>query len=235
MQTATRLADQPDPNKVYTLHINQIEGLEGLWQDILSLSKEPPGFDTALYQQHINQTYLKRICATLEKPPTDEMWRCERDLNYMHSMERNYPRSNSNLYKPESAVVKMPDNKTEAEQAAFAAPLKKLLGQEVLVRGNFFYPPGGFKEWHTNMHHEPGWAMYIVHVEEDHQSWFRYIDPLTKEMVTLWDFNGAVNFFKIDSHRPFWHCIKSENTRRWSRGFMLPDDWNLHLYQKQSK
>ena len=34
----------------------------------------------------------------------------------------------------------------------------------------FFYPPGGFRTWHTNVWDGLGWRGYIVHVDKDNMS-----------------------------------------------------------------
>lgn len=92
-------------------------------------------------------------------------------------------------------------------------------------RGNYYYPPGGFRTWHTNQFDAPGWRMYLVDVEQDEQSYFRYLHPKTGELVTVWDKKGRVNFFRIDPEVHFWHCIGSLSTNRWSKGFVVPESW----------
>jgi hypothetical protein len=36
------------------------------------------------------------------------------------------------------------------------------------IRGNFYYPPGGYREWHTNKYDAHGWRMYLVHTRNIH-------------------------------------------------------------------
>ena len=38
------------------------------------------------------------------------------------------------------------------------------------IRGWFWYPPKGFREWHTNMYDPSGWRLYIVHVDQKNKS-----------------------------------------------------------------
>lgn len=33
------------------------------------------------------------------------------------------------------------------------------------IRGNFYYPPGGYREWHSNKYDTHGWRMYLVHTQ----------------------------------------------------------------------
>ena len=37
--------------------------------------------------------------------------------------------------------------------------------------GHFWYPPGGYMGWHTNLR-KPGWRMYVNYAEEEHRSFF---------------------------------------------------------------
>ena len=92
--------------------------------------------------------------------------------------------------------------------------------EEVSLRNILYYPPGGFMGWHTNADY-PGWRMYLVHVEENRKSFFRRRHPATAEILTHWEEDGCINFFKItDRHQPHWHCIATD-THRWSAGFLV--------------
>ena len=37
------------------------------------------------------------------------------------------------------------------------------------LRGNFYYPPKGFREWHTNKYDRHGWRLYLVHTSSSHR------------------------------------------------------------------
>lgn len=95
--------------------------------------------------------------------------------------------------------------------------------------GDFLYPPFGFRGWHTNKYDQAGWAIYLVQTDKMDGSFFRYIDPDTGGIVTHWDRPDSCNIFKIETGRPFWHCIVSEDGYRWSQGFRLPEDWRCCL------
>lgn len=59
-------------------------------------------------------------------------------------------------------------------------------------------------------------------------SFFRYMNPQSKEVVTLEERPKLVRFFKIEQEKEklFWHCIVNATTRsRWSFGFIVPDHW----------
>jgi hypothetical protein len=100
-------------------------------------------------------------------------------------------------------------------------------GQKCLNKGNFVYPKGGFRSWHTNKYDTPGWRMYIVNVDKPNQSFFRFKHPRNHEIYTHWEkSNCNINFFRIDPENILWHCIGSLDTNRWSKGFLIPSTWN---------
>jgi len=93
------------------------------------------------------------------------------------------------------------------------APLK------VSSSGHFWYPAGSYMGWHTNSR-VPGWRVYINYAEEPGKSFFRYRDPLTKEIVTLQDKEWNLRIFRITSEQPIWHTVYSD-TNRFSFGYMI--------------
>lgn len=114
--------------------------------------------------------------------------------------------------------------------------LEQLFGPEIRFSGSMWYPAFAYRLWHTN-ETQPGWRMYLIDfdeaiAEEDSRSFFRYMNPQTKELVTLRDRPAMLRFFKVDQHadRLFWHCIVNGAPRnRWSFGFAIPDDWMSRL------
>ena len=89
----------------------------------------------------------------------------------------------------------------------------------LIQSGHFWYPAGSFMSWHTNGR-VPGWRAYLSFTEEPGQSFFRYRDPQTGDIVTLQDSGWDLRIFKLDSENPLWHAVYS-NTNRFSFGYML--------------
>jgi hypothetical protein len=89
-------------------------------------------------------------------------------------------------------------------------------------RGNFYYPKGSFREWHTNVIHRPGYRIYFISCKEDGKSWFNYVDKETDKVVNLPDKNEYVNIFYVNDtlEEATWHSIYSE-TDRFSLGFNI--------------
>jgi len=94
-------------------------------------------------------------------------------------------------------------------------------GDRLVIKnsGNFWYPPGSFMGWHTNLR-TPGWRLYINYVEEPGKSFFRYRDPDRGEIITATDKQWNFRLFKITTRKPLWHAIYSE-TNRFSLGYRL--------------
>jgi hypothetical protein len=108
--------------------------------------------------------------------------------------------------------------------------LERVLGCEIQFSGSMWYPTLAYRLWHTN-ETQPGWRMYLIDFDEpiapaDIRSFFRYMNPQTKEIVTLQDRPKMLRFFKVDQRadRLFWHCIVNR-----SFGFFVPDDWMARL------
>lgn len=103
--------------------------------------------------------------------------------------------------------------------------------QKCPIKGNFFYPRGGFRSWHTNKYDTPGWRMYVVNVDKPNQSFFRFKHPKNNKICTYWEkSNCTVNFFCIEPENVLWHCIGSPNANRWSKGFRVPNTWMKKVF-----
>jgi len=87
-------------------------------------------------------------------------------------------------------------------------------------RGNFYYPAGGFREWHSNRLDTPGYRVYFVACEKDNKSGLNYIDPVTDTVKTLYDKNETANIFYVNDSKEnaFFHSVFSD-TDRFSFGF----------------
>ena len=103
------------------------------------------------------------------------------------------------------------------------------------MSGFFYYPPGGFKEWHTDfedpqMDPEKHWRIYLIRAAENEASWFQYLDPVSEEIQRVYDYDGYLNFFNLVEEKPLWHGVVS-NTHRYSLGIKLGDDAIRHLLE----
>lgn len=72
------------------------------------------------------------------------------------------------------------------------------------------YPPDGFIGWHTNSN-RPGYNI-IFTFSETGNGFFRYKDPVSKEIITIQDKPGwtaKAGYFGNSSKDIFWHCAKN--------------------------
>lgn len=109
--------------------------------------------------------------------------------------------------------------------------LSKLFGKDwITLRGFFYYPPKGYREWHTNAYHmypdqssqeeDFTWRAYFVKCDKDNQAWFKYIDPKTDKIEKLFDQDKIIRVFKLPKKTQLWHCIYSD-CHRFSMGIQL--------------
>ena len=88
--------------------------------------------------------------------------------------------------------------------------------------GHFWYPPGGYMGWHTN-NRNPGWRFYISYVDKPGNSFFRYRDPISGEVITSYDKQWDFRLFKVSLDKSLWHAVYS-NTHRFSIGYTIKFD-----------
>lgn len=114
--------------------------------------------------------------------------------------------------------------------------MENLFEEEVRFSGSLWYPPNAYRLWHTN-ETQPGWRMYWIDFDDfdsntSERSFFRYMNPQTKELVTLYEQPKIVRFFKVENttDKLFWHCIANATKfNRWSFGFAISDKWMKKL------
>lgn len=85
--------------------------------------------------------------------------------------------------------------------------------------GHFWYPPGAYMGWHTNLR-TPGWRCYINIADDPDRSFFRYRTPQGGNIVTSWDKTWNVRLFHITPTEPLWHAVYSD-TNRFSLGYKI--------------
>ncbi len=91
------------------------------------------------------------------------------------------------------------------------------------VRGAFFYPRRGFRDWHTNGD-VSGWRVYCVDIQGLGSSSFRFKDREDGKIITIQDRADHAILFRTspDDDSPLWHAVFSDRSRL-SLGFMLID------------
>lgn len=92
-------------------------------------------------------------------------------------------------------------------------------GLSVENTGHFWYPPGGYMGWHTNLR-TPGWRCYISKTDAPGRSFFRFRDPRDGLVVTSPDRRYDIRLFNITPAAPLWHAVYSD-THRFSLGYKI--------------
>ena len=93
------------------------------------------------------------------------------------------------------------------------------------------YPEGGFMGWHHNAN-APGYNILLSWSKEG-KGFFRYQDPITKEIITMHDTPGwtcKVGYYGAwhEKDRIYWHCASAEHEERLTLGYIIPHEgmWN---------
>lgn len=94
-----------------------------------------------------------------------------------------------------------------------------------------YYPTNGFMGWHNNWNC-PGENLLLSYTKTGN-GWFRYRDPITKEIVTMDDKPGwtaKVGYYgrKDEPDKIYWHCARAYEERL-TLGFVIPDKqmWDM--------
>jgi len=89
------------------------------------------------------------------------------------------------------------------------------------------YPKGGYMGWHHNAN-APGYNILLSWSEKG-TGFFRYQDPITKEIVTMQDSPGwtcKVGYYG-PWHEPdkiYWHCASAHEEERLTLGYIIPHE-----------
>lgn len=210
---------------VHVFDIKAIPRLEPVWELAQELSFVPDDLDLQAFQQHLAQPLLADTRREIDSLPSAERIAYEiATCNQEQDMPRR-AHAPLNRVQAKNGVVKMGPGMNRSRRKLLTDLLSDFFSEPVLESGNYLYPPGGFKEWHTNMSSVPGWRMYIIRKSPQGRSFFRYVDPDTLGLETLWDTDGQINIFEVRTDQPFWHAIASVDAYRWSKGFVIPAHW----------
>lgn len=96
-----------------------------------------------------------------------------------------------------------------------------------------YYPKNGYMGWHNN-HNCPGYNILLSY-NKSGKGFFRYQDPITREIVTMFDKPGW--FAKVgyyghlkEPDKVYWHCARTYDDRL-TLGFVIPDEnmWNMMI------
>ncbi|WP_017718741.1 Nif11-like leader peptide family natural product precursor [Kamptonema formosum] len=219
----------------YEFEFSEIPGFEEIAQELDKLKIKPSTVDLNLYEKSFREDDFNFASLSPASP--------EFQLQYSDIME---PCFNPKLPLPEPEYTQRHFHLINLDlhlehplyeeylmrKVSLVKRLEKFFDAEIRFSGSLWYPPKAYRVWHTN-ENQPGWRMYLIDFDAaelggEGQSFFRYMNPETKELVTLPERPKLVRFFKIeqDPSKLFWHCIvNATKFNRWSFGFEVPDSW----------
>ncbi len=220
----------------YEFNLSDIPDLQPVLAELANLTIKPSTVDLDRFHASFRRDDLEW---TSMSPAASEFERCYEEVMAPHwngQVEHEFSRRDFHLVNLDQHVDHPLYERYFEAKTRTIAHLERIFGSEVKFSGSMWYPPFAYRLWHTN-ETQPGWRMYLIDFDEeipasDTRSFFRYMNPHTKEIVTLPDRPRMLRFFKVEQRkdRLFWHCIVNRADRnRWSFGFVVPDDWRSRL------
>ncbi|HEY1351443.1 MAG TPA: Nif11-like leader peptide family natural product precursor [Ktedonobacteraceae bacterium] len=217
----------------YEYDMDQIPGFQQISSALGNLKIQPASVDLSRYAQSfceddLHFTSLSPTSPEFEQRYQEIMHAQQGDCSQAHAFSRrDFHLVNLDHYVEDPRYAAYFQAKTR-----MISLLEDFFRAEVRFSGSMWYPPNAYRLWHTN-ETQPGWRMYLIDFDEPAKdpagtSFFRYMNPESKEIVTLTERPGLVRFFKIEQEKEklFWHCIVNATTRnRWSFGFAVPENW----------
>ena len=170
--------------------------------------------------EFINEFKTTKINNVILTHPNNEH-HCSDDIlfDFIEKSDRfdDYQKANNN-----KKLIYLDQSFTKKYNSKFIYFLqKKFSSSSILLSGNFLYPKNGYMGWHTNAD-TPYLRCYITY-SENGDSYFKYRDPNTKEIIIDTDNIGwTMRYFVISNkiEKLFWHCVYS-NTNRISIGYRI--------------
>ncbi|GLY82950.1 Nif11-like leader peptide family natural product precursor [Actinoallomurus iriomotensis] len=213
--------------------LEDLPGLKGVIDQLPHLKIKPPSFDLDRFARTFREEDL-RSTGLSPADPAFQAW--HESMMKAHwrdpALGTGAPRRDFHLVNLDEHVDHPGYDRYLEAKHRMIRTLEEFFSAEIRFSGSLWYPPSGYRLWHTN-ETQPGWRMYVVDFDEPFAdpadtSFFRYMNPRTEEIVTLRETPRMVRFFKAeqDPRRLFWHCIVNPTPRhRWSFGFVVPDHW----------
>lgn len=214
----------------YSFSIDEIKGFEEISRSAKALSQVPPDFNLSAVHDFVGKERFDRMRQSLEQAPNKEKALKHEAEAHLHKtlpklnsaiQETNHLKGAEWSLRPGYIAYNPASNRINA----LNEQVDDYFGVHCECSGDFLYPTGGFRGWHTNKYDGESWTLFLIDVDKPRSSFFRFIDPETNEVITHWDEPGTVNVFKISASQLLWHCIGSVDANRWSQGFLVPDNW----------
>lgn len=225
----------------YEFGVEQISGFGEVAAELSNLKIKPSTVDLDLFKESFREEDLQWTSMSPAAPDFRARYEEVMQSHWQSDLPAHeFSRRDFHLVNLDQHVEHpLYDHYFEAKTRMIAI-LEECFGSAIQFSGSMWYPPFGYRLWHTN-ETQPGWRMYLIDFDQPAEdargtSFFRYMNPESKEIVTLGERPKLVRFFKIEQedNKLFWHCIVNATMRnRWSFGFAVPENWidKLHVTQ----
>ncbi|MBC6480581.1 MAG: Nif11 family protein [Hormoscilla sp. GM7CHS1pb] len=219
----------------YEFKCSEIPGFEEISQEVEKLEIKPDTVDIELFEKSFREFDLQFANVSPVSP--------EFKARYLKSLETyldlgveprpEYAWSQFHLINLDRYVDHALYEDYFNSKVKLIKQLEYFFETDLRFSGSLWYPPNAYRMWHTN-ETQPGWRMYFVDYDNyeeltgEDRAFFRYMNPETKELVTIAEKTKVVRFFKIESapDKLLWHCIVNRTkANRWSFGFNLSHKW----------
>lgn len=219
----------------YEFEFSEIPGFEEIAQEFEKLKIKPSTVDFNLYEQNFREEDFKSTYVSPASPGFkqlyDELQNSYLDLD-VPGPKPEYAWRPFHLINLDAYVEHPLYENYFQTKVKLLKLLEDFFATEFRFSGSLWYPPNSYRLWHTN-ETQPGWRMYLVDFDyfepkDEVEAFFRYMNPKTKELVTLEEKPKVVRFFKIEKEQSklFWHCIaNTTKSNRWSFGFQVSSKW----------
>lgn len=214
----------------YAVPCQDIVGFEAISAASKRLATFPEGYDPQTFQRrmHEDETFARHRAEVYARPNQREMLHREAGMAVrarVHAQNRTTQGAPPDDWEWRLTAQNVKWNPQSTRIQGLHAAVNAFFQADCRCVGDFLYSPGAYRSWHTNKFDGSGWVLFLSFVDVDHASSFRYLDPVSDELVVVPDAGLTASFFEIPAGRAFWHCVVSDGANRWSQGFALPSDW----------
>lgn len=188
------------------------------WMEVF-LSKDRSEFN--------DDRYIKKHSGYPKNRITPEIACGEEYLKYMQAKPKGLPPAGVDGFPEDTKGCDF----MQTPPPQYATALQKLETDLLAFFGGkhnavtMYYPKGGYMSWHHNAN--ASGLNILLSWSKDGSGFFRYQDPITKEIITMQDAPGwtakAGYYGRLDEpDKIYWHCASAHNEERITLGYIVP-------------
>lgn len=201
----------------YTLENTELKGILNEWMDFFVQQ------DRTIFETPKN---VKKL-SSFPGPITADVACSEEYLNYMMAKPRGVPPLGVDGFPEDTYGFDF----SHRAPSPYEGPFKKLQVDLLNFFGGrnnavaMYYPKGGYMAWHHNAN--ASGLNILLSWSKNGTGFFRYRDPVTKQIVTMQDTPGwtvkAGYYGKWEEpDKTYWHCAFARDEERLTLGYIVP-------------